>query len=64
MHSDLPSAPNAEREARDTANLLESLTNLIYLTKLEADRPEQVRHYMDISAERLKAIVEVFHRPH
>lgn len=47
------------RQSRETANILESLANLIYLTRLEADRPERVREYMDMSEERMQAMARV-----
>jgi hypothetical protein len=49
---------------QETANILESLTNLIYLTRLEADNPERVRQYMDLSAERTQAMAIVLHLKH
>ncbi len=44
---------------RETANILESLANLIYLTRMEADSPERVRAYMTMSEERMQAIARV-----
>lgn len=64
MDNHVTPARDPKMEAQDTANILESLTNLIYLTKLEADRPEQVRFYMDLSAERVQAMVDVLHYRH
>jgi hypothetical protein len=49
---------------QETANILESLTNLIYLTRLEADNPERVRKYMDLSAERTEAMARALHLKH
>jgi hypothetical protein len=47
---------------QEKANILESLSNLIYLTRLEADHPELVRRYMDISDERISAMVKILYR--
>lgn len=48
-----------EASFRETSNILECLTNLIYLTRLEADSPDRVRQYMDLSEERMEAVVKV-----
>jgi hypothetical protein len=47
---------------RQFADISECLLNLIYLTQLEADHPDLVRKYMNISEERMKAMVEVLRK--
>ncbi len=47
---------------QETVNILESLRNLIYLTRLECDCPELVRRYMEMSDERISAMVAVLQR--
>lgn len=52
-----PSPSHIESSGSRAANILETLTNLIYLTRLEARDPEKVTQYMDLSDERLQALV-------
>jgi hypothetical protein len=40
-------------------NILETLTNLLYLAELEADDPEKVRSYISMSKERVSAMAHV-----
>jgi hypothetical protein len=40
-------------------NILEALTNLLYLAELEADDPEKVRSYLSMSKERVEAMAQV-----
>jgi hypothetical protein len=40
-------------------NILEALSNLLYLADLEADDPEKVRSYLSMSKERVEAMVKV-----
>ncbi len=48
---------------RQVADISETLLNLIYLTQLEAERPEQVRKYMSLSEDRMRAMIEVLYQP-
>jgi hypothetical protein len=40
-------------------NILETLSNLLYLADLEADDPEKVRSYLSMSKERVEAMARV-----
>jgi hypothetical protein len=40
-------------------NILEALTNLLYLAELEADDPKKVRSYLLMSRERVEAMAQV-----
>ena len=40
-------------------NILEALSNLLYLAELEADDPEKVRSYLSMSKERVQAMAKV-----
>ena len=52
----------SRRSLRETEHILESIANLIYLTRLEADHPARVREYMELSEERVNAMVKVLRR--
>jgi len=41
---------------RKTCNILETLTNLLYLAEMEADDPQKVRTYLSLSKERVQAM--------
>ena len=45
-----------------SCNILESLSNLLYLAEVEADDPEKVRTYVSLSQERLQAMTRVLVR--
>ena len=47
---------------RRSCNILESLSNLLYLAEMDADDPEKVRTYVSLSEEQLNAINEVLIR--
>jgi hypothetical protein len=47
---------------RRSCNILEALSNLLYLAEMEADDPEKVRKYLSLSKERLRAINQVLVR--
>jgi two-component sensor histidine kinase len=40
-------------------NILEALSNLLYLAELEADDPGKVRSYLSMSKERVEAMANV-----
>jgi hypothetical protein len=42
-----------------TSNLLETLTNLVYLTKVEAEKPDNVREYMTLADGSLRLLVSI-----
>ena len=44
---------------RRSCNILETLSNLLYLAEMEADDPQKVRTYLSLSKERLQAMTEV-----
>jgi hypothetical protein len=44
---------------RKTCNILETLTNLLYLAEMEADNPQRVRTYLSLSKERLEAMIQL-----
>jgi hypothetical protein len=44
---------------RKSCNILESLSNLLYLAELDADDPQKVRKYVSLSKERLQAMTQV-----
>ena len=44
---------------RKSCNILESLSNLLYLAEIEADDPQKVRTYVSLSQEQLEAITKV-----
>jgi hypothetical protein len=44
---------------RKSCNILETLTNLLYLAEMEADDPQKVRTYLSLSKERLQAMTQV-----
>jgi len=43
-------------------NPLEAITNLVYLTKLQKDQPEQVFENMDVIEDQLKTLARVTHQ--
>ena len=45
-----------------SCNILESLSNLLYLAEVDADDPQKVRTYMSLSKERLQAMTQVLVR--
>ena len=47
---------------QESCNILESLSNLLYLAEVEADDPEKVRIYVSLSQERLQAMTRVLVR--
>jgi hypothetical protein len=47
---------------RQSCNVLEALSNLLYLAELEADDPQKVREYLSLSKERLRAMNQVLVR--
>jgi hypothetical protein len=44
---------------RKSCNILETLSNLLYLAEMEADDPQKVRTYISLSKERLQAMTQV-----
>jgi hypothetical protein len=44
---------------RKSCNILEALSNLLYLAEMEADDPQMVRTYLSLSKERLQAMTQV-----
>jgi hypothetical protein len=44
---------------RKSCNILESLSNLLYLAEIEADDPQKVRTYVSLSQEQLEAMTKV-----
>jgi hypothetical protein len=44
---------------RKSCNILESLSNLLYLTEIEADDPQKVKTYVSMSQEQLEAMTKV-----
>jgi hypothetical protein len=44
---------------RKTCNILETLSNLLYLAEMEADDPQKVRTYLSLSKERLQAMTQL-----
>ena len=44
---------------RKTCNILETLSNLLYLAEMEANDPQKVRTYLSLSKERLQAMTEL-----
>jgi hypothetical protein len=44
---------------RKSCNILESLSNLLYLAEVDADDPQKVRNYVSLSKERLQAMTQV-----
>jgi hypothetical protein len=47
---------------RKSCNILETLTNLLYLAEMEADDPQKVRTYLSLSNERLQAMTRILVR--
>ena len=47
---------------RKSCNILESLSNLLYLAELDAEDPQKVRTYVSLSKERLQAMTQVLVR--
>jgi hypothetical protein len=43
---------------RKSCNILESLSNLLYLAEVDADDPQKVRTYVSLSKERLQAMTQ------
>jgi hypothetical protein len=44
---------------RKTCNILETLSNLLYLAEMDADNPQRVRTYLSLSKERLQAMTQL-----
>lgn len=44
---------------RKSCNILESLSNLLYLVEMDADDPQKVRTYVSLSKERLQVMTQV-----
>ena len=44
---------------RKTCNILETLSNLLYLAEMQADDPQKVRTYLSLSKERLEAMIQL-----
>jgi hypothetical protein len=47
---------------RQTCNVLETISNLLYLAEMEADDPQKVRIYLSLSKERLQAMTQLLIR--
>jgi hypothetical protein len=47
---------------RKSCNILETLTNLLYLAEMDADDPQKVRTYLSLSKERLQEMTQVLVR--
>jgi hypothetical protein len=41
------------------ANILEALWNLTYLVGEEAEQPDRVRYYANLSEERIRAMIDI-----
>lgn len=46
----------------DAVNIMETLSNLNFLIRLDAEKPELVRGYVDQAEERLKVLTELLMR--
>ena len=44
---------------RKSCNILETLSNLLYLAEMEADDPQKVRTYLSLSNERVQAMIQL-----
>jgi hypothetical protein len=44
---------------RKSCNILETLSNLLYLTEMEADDPQKVRAYLSLSKESVEAMTQL-----
>jgi hypothetical protein len=44
---------------RKTCNILETLSNLLYLAEMEADDPQKVRVYLSLSNERVQELIQL-----
>ena len=44
---------------RKSCNILETLSNLLYLAEMDADDPQKVRAYVSLSRERIQAIIQL-----
>jgi hypothetical protein len=44
---------------RQSCNILETLSNLLYLAEMEVDDPQKVRVYLSISKERVQALIQL-----
>jgi hypothetical protein len=47
---------------RQTCNVLETISNLLYLAEMEAYDPQKVRIYLSLSKERLQAMAQLLIR--
>jgi hypothetical protein len=47
---------------RKSCNILETLTNLLYLAEMDADDPQKVRTYLSLSKEQLQEMTQVLVR--
>jgi hypothetical protein len=44
---------------RKSCNILETLSNLLYLAEMDADDPQKVRAYVSLSKERIQAMIQL-----
>ena len=61
MHTDQTSSNGAgpKRDlVRELRIIVETLANLTYLTSMEADQPERVRHYMEVADENIDRMLK------
>jgi hypothetical protein len=56
------SAGDADELLKKTANTLEIMTNLTFLTAFDADQPEKVKTYMALADEELKSLAQVLRK--
>lgn len=42
-----------------SCNILETLSNLLYLAEMDADDPQKVRAYVSLSRERIQAMIQL-----
>jgi hypothetical protein len=45
---------------RKSCNILETLSNLLYLAEMEVDDPQKVRAYLSLSKETVEAMSQLF----
>ena len=44
---------------RKSCNILETLSNLLYLAEMDADDPQKVRAYVSLSRERIREMIQL-----
>ena len=56
---DIPHPSSDQSIQRKTCNILETLSNLLYLAEMEVADPQKVRTYLSLSKERLQAMIQL-----